>query len=112
MLSRTLLILVYPINRVGKTLLWEIEMKCKTSNIFSSTMPPLKAVLASLVIALSLTSDTASSVTQVQGSKVQVTKVKEPSCSTNSFVCASTGQRPRYLACQSWTLPLLTLPSE
>ena len=63
----------------------------------------VKAVFVPLVIVLSLTSDTASSVTQVQGSKVQVTKVKEPSCSTNSFDCASNGPMLRSLGYQNWT---------
>lgn len=89
----------------------------------------LKAVVVSLVIALSLTSDTAQSASQFQVSglssallpphlgkahasvalhsvrrqfKVQV---REQSCLMNSSVCVASGQMPKSWECQNWTFP-------
>lgn len=48
MLSRTLLILVYPINRVGKTLLWEIDymVRCKSGIVILIPLGELAETLA------------------------------------------------------------------
>lgn len=77
-------------------------MKCIISNIFSSMMPVVKAVLVTLVIALSLTSDTASNSTAVTAQN----------SSTSWSSCVSTGPTPKYWESQNWTLPPLMLPSE
>ena len=71
-------------------------------NIFSSMMPVVKAVLVTLVIALSLTSDTASNSTVVTAQN----------SSTSWSSCVSTGPTPKYWESQNWTLPPLMLPSE
>ena len=60
----------------------------------------LKAALVSLVIALSLTSDTASTST---AETVQY-------LSNNSASCGGIGQRPRYWECRNWTFQPATLP--
>ena len=62
----------------------------------------LKAVLVSLVIALSLTSDTALTSTAETAKYL----------STSSASCESSGQRPRYWEYRSWTPLEVTLPCE
>ena len=64
----------------------------------------LKAALVSLVIALSLTSDTAQSASQFQVSGLKV-QGSGQSCSMNSSVCVASGQMPKSWELQSWTLP-------
>ena len=64
----------------------------------------LKAVVVSLVIALSLTSDTAQSASQFQVSGFKV-QGREQSCSMNSSVCVARGQMPKSWEFQNWTLP-------
>lgn len=71
----------------------------------------LKAVVVSLVIALSLTSDTASYATQVQSSKFQVPK-SEPLLSANSAASAVTGPKPPSWENQKWIPLQVTLPCE
>lgn len=77
-------------------------------------MPVVKAVLVTLVIALSLTSDTVlSSKPQASptGSWFRVHGSRNNSL-TKSFVCVGTGPTPIYWESQNWTLPPLMLPSE
>ena len=70
---------------------------------------PLKAAVVSLVIALSLTSDTALSASQVQSSKFQVPRSELRS--SNSFVnSVNSGQMPKSWDCLSWTPLQVTLP--
>ncbi len=86
----------------------------------------LKAVSVSLLIALSLTSDTASSSTQVSGSKMQVPGVpaaprtwnmklgtwnSELTSLASLYGFAAIGQMPKSWACRNWTLREAMLPS-
>ena len=71
----------------------------------------VKTLAAMLLIALCLTSDTASSATQVQSSKIQVPR-SEPLLSASSVGSAATGPRPPSWACPNWTPLQVTLPSE
>ena len=81
------------------------------SSISSSTTSLLNAVHVSLVIALSLTTVTASSATQVQSFKFQVPRI-EPPLSASSVAPAAIGPRLPSLEYPSWTLLQVTLPSE
>ena len=65
-------------------------------------IPLLKAVFVVLIIALSLTSDTASSSTAVSAQN----------SSTSWSGCVSNGQTPKYWESQNWTSPPLMPPSE
>ena len=69
----------------------------------------LKAALVSLVIALSLTSDTASSASQVQGSRFKVQESAKRS-STYSVAFATTTPRPLYWDGRNWMFQPATLP--
>ena len=60
----------------------------------------LKAAVVSLVIALSLTSDTALSASQVQSSKFQVPR-SELRLSTSFASCVNSGQMPKSWDCLS-----------
>ena len=62
----------------------------------------VKTLVAMLLIAMCLTSDTASYATQVQSYKFQVPR-SEQSSSMNSSVCVSSGQRLLYWENQRWT---------
>ena len=99
------------------------------SNILSSMTLLLKAVLVSLVIVLSLTSDSASSATLDSGFRMQDTGVQEVQVvqgtwnmklgtwnallSLQSFVgFVASGQKLPYLEYRRWTPLQVTLPSE
>lgn len=61
-----------------------------------------KVVAVSLIIVLSLTSDTA----------LRSTAESTQNSSTNSSTCGDTGRRPRYWGYRSWMFPEATLPCE
>lgn len=63
----------------------------------------VKTLSAILLIAMCLTSDTAQSASQFQGSRFKVQE-SEQSSSINSFVCVANGQRLQYWEFQSLTL--------
>ena len=86
-------------------------MLCVKSIISSSATQLLKAVTVSLIIAMCLTSDCASSSAQVQSSKFQVPR-SELRSSTSSCGSAATGQRLPSWEYQSWTPLQATLPCE
>lgn len=77
-------------------------MTCIKSNIFSSMTRLLKAVTVSLLIGISLTSDTASR------SAVE----SAPNSSVSSVSFAAIGQMPKSWGCRSWTSQEAMLPSE
>lgn len=71
-----------------------------TSNIFSSMTQLLKVVVAALIIALSLTSDTALTSTAETAQYL----------SNNSANCESSGQKPKSSEYQNWTFqPVMPL---
>ena len=71
----------------------------------------VKMLSAILLIAICLTSDTASSASQFQVSRFKIQE-SEQSSSMNSFVCVATGPRLPYWECQSWTPRQSMLPYE
>ena len=71
----------------------------------------VKALLVMLSIAMCLTSDTALSASQVQGSRFKVPR-SEPLLSASSVGFVGTTPIPRYWECRNWIPQVHTLQSE
>ena len=71
----------------------------------------VKTLVAMLLIAMCLTSDTAQYASQVQGSRFKV-QVSEPLLSANSAASVNTGQRLQYWENPKWIPLQVTLPCE
>ena len=68
----------------------------------------VKTLIALCATALCLTSDSVTSVTQVQGSRFKVQQIELHSSSSSS-VCAATTPMPKSSACPNW-VPTVYVP--